>query len=41
MGSILPLYAFMDMVETALNVWSDVSVAKIVDQEKRARLIQS
>lgn len=33
MGSILPLYAFIDMVETALNVWSDISVAKMVDEE--------
>lgn len=35
MGSILPLYAFMDMVETALNVWSDLSVAQIVDKETK------
>ncbi len=34
MGSILPLYTLMDMVETSLNVWSDVSITKIVDQEK-------
>lgn len=33
MGSILPLYALIDMVETALNVWSDVSVTKIIDKE--------
>ena len=33
MGSILPLYTFIDMVETSLNVWSDVSITKIVDQE--------
>lgn len=33
MGSILPLYAFIDMVETSLNVWSDVSITKIVDRE--------
>lgn len=33
MGSILPLYTFIDMLETSLNVWSDVSVAKIVDTE--------
>lgn len=35
MGSILPLYTFIDMVETSLNVWSDVVVAKIVDVEVR------
>lgn len=33
MGSILPLYTFIDMVETSLNVWSDISVTKIVDRE--------
>lgn len=31
MGSILPFYMFIDMVETSLNVWSDVCVTKIVD----------
>lgn len=34
MGSILPLYTFIDMVETSLNVWSDISIAKIIDVEK-------
>lgn len=33
MGSILPLYTFIDMVETSLNVWSDISITKIVDKE--------
>lgn len=32
MGSILPLYTLIDMVETAINIWSDVSITKIVDQ---------
>lgn len=36
MGSILPLYTFVDMLETSLNVWSDVSVAKIVDTELKS-----
>lgn len=35
MGSILPLYTFVDMVETSLNVWSDISIAKIVDVEQK------
>jgi Na+/H+-dicarboxylate symporter len=35
MGSILPLYAFIDMVETSLNVWSDVAITKIVDNETK------
>lgn len=30
MGLILPFYTLIDMVETALNVWSDSCVAKIV-----------
>jgi Na+/H+-dicarboxylate symporter len=33
MGLILPFYAFLDMVETALNVWSDLCVTAIVDRE--------
>ena len=33
MGIILPFYAFIDMVETALNVWSDIAVTALVDQE--------
>lgn len=37
MASILPLYTFIDMVETSLNVWSDVSITKIVDQENADR----
>ena len=30
---ILPLYAFFDMIETALNVWSDSCVTLVVDKE--------
>jgi Na+/H+-dicarboxylate symporter len=30
MGIILPFYAVIDMVETALNVWSDLCVTKVV-----------
>lgn len=33
MGLILPFYAFIDMIETSLNVWSDLSVTAIVDRE--------
>ncbi|MCH9632995.1 MAG: Proton/glutamate-aspartate symporter [Chlamydiae bacterium] len=33
MGMILPIYAFIDMIETALNVWSDISVTTIVNKE--------
>ena len=30
---ILPFYAVIDMVETALNVWSDCCVIKIIDEK--------
>ena len=33
MGVILPIYALIDMVETALNVWSDSCVAALVDSD--------
>lgn len=35
MGLILPIYALIDMVETALNVWSDSCVTAVVDKELR------
>jgi len=38
LGLILPFYAFLDMVETALNVWSDVCVTAIVDREVKDEL---
>jgi Na+/H+-dicarboxylate symporter len=31
MGVILPFYTLIDMLETALNVWSDACVVKVVD----------
>lgn len=33
LGLILPIYTIIDMIETALNVWSDSCVAVIVDQD--------
>lgn len=33
LGIILPFYSLIDMVETALNVWSDACVAKVVDEK--------
>lgn len=33
LGIILPVYTLIDMLETAINVWSDSCVAAIVDQE--------
>ena len=29
MGLILPIYSIIDMVETAINVWSDVCVTQV------------
>jgi Na+/H+-dicarboxylate symporter len=33
LGVILPFYSLIDMVETALNVWSDSCVTKVVDKK--------
>ncbi|WP_028388459.1 dicarboxylate/amino acid:cation symporter [Legionella fairfieldensis] len=33
LGIILPFYSLIDMLETALNVWSDSCVAKVVDEK--------
>lgn len=35
LGLILPFYAVIDMVETALNVWSDTCVAKVIDVKNK------
>ena len=34
LGWILPIYVVIDMVETALNVWSDGCIAVIIDKEE-------
>lgn len=36
MGLILPFYAIIDMIETALNVWSDACITLTVDKELAA-----
>ena len=33
MGIILPFYSLIDMLETALNVWSDSCVVKVVHEK--------
>jgi Na+/H+-dicarboxylate symporter len=38
LGIILPFYAFLDMVETALNVWSDIAVTAVVDKEVKQEI---
>lgn len=36
MGVILPFYGLIDMLETALNVWSDACVTKVVNDKASA-----
>lgn len=38
MGLILPFYAFIDMLETAINVWSDASVALLVTKSQAKKV---
>ncbi|HIV14437.1 MAG TPA: dicarboxylate/amino acid:cation symporter [Candidatus Avisuccinivibrio pullicola] len=38
MGVILPVYAVIDMLETGVNVWSDATVANLVDHDLRDSL---
>ena len=38
LGLILPFYAVIDMLETALNVWSDSCVAKVIDVKDKVTL---
>ena len=33
LGIILPVYALIDMLETAINVWSDSCVSAVVDKD--------
>jgi Na+/H+-dicarboxylate symporter len=40
MGVILPIYTFIDMIETALNMWSDSCIAAIVDKELNEKKIK-
>ena len=32
MGIILPFYTLLDMVETPINIWSDVSILAIINK---------
>jgi Na+/H+-dicarboxylate symporter len=41
MGIILPFYGLIDMLETALNVWSDACVTKIVNDKVNIEAQQS
>jgi Na+/H+-dicarboxylate symporter len=33
MGVILPFYALLDMLESAINIWSDACVTLIVNKK--------
>jgi len=37
MGLILPFYSLIDMLETALNVWSDACVVSVVDHKMKGQ----
>jgi len=39
LGVILPFYTIIDMIETAVNVWSDSCVAAVVDKEIKAEAV--
>ncbi len=39
MGLILPFYPIIDMIETAVNVWSDICITKITDKQLKETLI--
>ena len=34
MGVILPLYTIIDMLETSLNIWSDISITSIIHKKE-------
>ena len=38
LGIILPFYSLIDMLETALNVWSDSCVVKVVSEKEKVGL---
>lgn len=40
MGFILPIYSIIDMLESATNIWSDICITKIVDQENNLKAIK-
>jgi Na+/H+-dicarboxylate symporter len=41
MGVILPFYTLIDMMETPINIWSDVCVLSIIDRQDRSRSLFS
>lgn len=41
MGIILPVYAIIDMIETGVNVWSDASVANMVNKDLAGKFAEN
>jgi Na+/H+-dicarboxylate symporter len=40
MGVILPFYALLDMLESAINIWSDACVTMVVDEKSKREPIE-
>lgn len=40
MGIILPFYALLDMLESAINIWSDACVTMIVNEKSKLEPIE-
>lgn len=41
MGAILPIYGLLDMIETAINIWSDSSITACLDKRFSSSLQES
>ena len=41
LGMILPIYALLDMLETAINIWSDSCITAIADKEIKQSAIET
>lgn len=41
LGLILPVYSLIDMLETALNVWSDACITTVIDHKEKTRHLES
>ena len=40
LGLILPFYTFLDMLETAINVWSDSCITLVIDKELKEKAVK-
>jgi Na+/H+-dicarboxylate symporter len=39
LGVILPIYTFIDMIETVENVWSDITVCSMTNKDLADKLV--